>query len=123
MLVIPLIDLSRYVREKRDDRLQQCNEKVVETGREIEELSDRIEALRTVIAKIDKEISESGTTTANLRENLRIRRAEQEIRKAKAEVEKYDLEDAARAKAQFQAKFKGMKEEEHKLQTKVSVYY
>jgi DNA repair protein RAD50 len=72
------------------------------------------------MAKIDKEISESGSTIANLRENLRVRKIEKEIKKTREEIASYDMEEAAKAKRNFESKWDVVKKREDELKAAVS---
>lgn len=64
------------------------------------------------MAKIDKEISESGSTIANLRENLRVRKIEKEIKKTREEIASHDMEEAAKAKRNFESQWDVVKKKE-----------
>jgi predicted nucleic acid-binding Zn-ribbon protein len=108
-----------YVKEKGARQLQQCEENVLEHETRIKDLNLQIEELRTTIAEIDKEINESGASLANLRENIRIRKLAHDIEVTKAEINSYDLEEAARARRNFEDKYSGEKEKESQMQTKV----
>ena len=52
--------------------MDECHNAVEQRKVEINELSERVEAQRRVIEKIDKEINESGASQASLRENIRV---------------------------------------------------
>lgn len=72
------------------------------------------------MARIDKEISESGSTIANLRENLRVRKIEKEIKKTREEIASHDMEEAAKAKRNFESKWDVVKKREDELKASVS---
>lgn len=111
----------RYVREKRGRRLKECIEKVNEYQDEIQRLSLQLEAIRDAIHVIDKEINESGASIANLRDNIRIRKLTQDIVATQAEIDSYDLEEAAKAKRIFDEKYNVEKQKETRLQSKVRI--
>jgi DNA repair protein RAD50 len=71
------------------------------------------------MAKIDKEISESGSTIASLRENLRVRKIEKEIKKTREEIASFDMEEAAKAKRNFESKWDVVKKREDELKATV----
>lgn len=87
---------------------------------EIHELNSRIEAIREVISNIDKEINESGASVANLRENIRVRKLVDDIEKTQTEIDSYDMEEAARARRNFEEKYNLAKQKETDLQATVS---
>jgi DNA repair protein RAD50 len=113
--------LFRYVKEKRGHRLQECGDKVDQYQREIREFGITIERVREAIAKIDKEINESGASVANLRENIRVRRLIRDIKAAQAEIDSYDMEEAAKARRTFKEKYQGEKDKETEMQSKVFI--
>lgn len=110
---------SRYVRDKRARQLEDCNQKVEEYGKEIEDLARSIDQIRGVIASIEKVINESGASVANLRENLRVRRLLNDIAKTQQEIDSYDMEEAARARRNFTEKYDVAKKKENDLHSKV----
>ncbi|KAF8631077.1 hypothetical protein AX15_002678 [Amanita polypyramis BW_CC] len=112
--------VERYIKERRARELESCNEMIEQTDATIQDLSERIEDVRTSIAKIDKEISESGSTIANLRENLRVRRIEKEIKKTQEEIASYDMEEAAKAKRNFESRWDVVKKKEDELKAAYS---
>jgi DNA repair protein RAD50 len=109
------------VKERGARQLQQCEESVQEHETRIKDLNREIEELRATIAEIDKEINESGASLANLRENIRIRKLAHEIEATKAEIDSYDMEEAARARRNFQDKYTDEKEKETQMQSKVNL--
>jgi DNA repair protein RAD50 len=107
------------VRDKRGRLLQECAENVEQLQSEIQELNAKVENARDVIAKIEKEINESGSSTANLRENIRVRRMKKDIAQLQKEIESHDVEEAGRAKRNFEDRYKVEKQKETELQAKV----
>ncbi|KAL4258232.1 P-loop containing nucleoside triphosphate hydrolase [Pleurotus pulmonarius] len=112
--------VERYVRDKRARQLEDCNQKVEEYGKEIEDLARSIDQIRGVIAGIEKVINESGASVANLRENLRVRRLLNDIAKTQQEIDSYDMEEAARARRNFTEKYDVAKKKENDLHSKFS---
>ncbi len=86
----------------------------------IKELNENIEEVRNTMSKIDKEISDSGSTIANLRENIRVRKIEKEIQRTREEIATYDMEEAAKAKRNFDSKWDVAKKTEDELKTAVN---
>jgi DNA repair protein RAD50 len=110
-----------YVRDKGARLLEQCEEKVSQHEARIGELSAEIESVRATIAEIDKEINESGASLADLRENIRIRKLARDIEATVAQINSYDMEEAAKARRNFEAKYTSEKEKETQMQSKVLV--
>jgi DNA repair protein RAD50 len=113
--------VEAYVRNKRDAKRQENIEKSEEVEEEIKELERNLEAKREVIKTIEKEINESGSYMATLRENIRVRKLIQEIKRLQATIDSEDIDGAAKAKRNFEEKYNVSKEKENKLQTSVSV--
>jgi hypothetical protein len=59
---------------------------------------------------------------ATLRENIRVRKLAQEIKKLQAEIDSEDIDGAAKAKRNFHEKYGPAKEKENKLQTAVRIH-
>ncbi|KAJ7784558.1 hypothetical protein B0H16DRAFT_1492970 [Mycena metata] len=112
--------IENYVRLKRDEKRQECIEKSEEVEAEILELGRNLDAARDVIKGLEKEINESGSYTATLRENIRVRKLMQEIKTLQAEIDSEDIDGAAKAKRNFQEKYKVSKDKENNLQTSYS---
>ncbi|KAF9219190.1 hypothetical protein BS17DRAFT_718386 [Gyrodon lividus] len=114
--------VDRYVREKRARLLTECAEKVEHYEGEITELGIKIERIRETIAKIDREINESGSSISNLRDNMRIRRLVKDISGTQGEIDSYDMEAAAKAKRNFEDRYQVEKQRETEMQSKVCLY-
>jgi DNA repair protein RAD50 len=112
----------RYAKEKRARRLQECSERLEQSKSEIRELEVTIENIRNAIAEIDKEINESGASMANLRDNIRARKLIQDVKTTQAEMNRLDMEEAAKARRTFDEKFKDEKQKEVDMQRKVVIF-
>ena len=88
---------------------------------EVEALAVEIEGARDKIAVIDKEINESDASMGNLRENIRIRKLIRDIAATQDEIDSHDMEEAAKARRNFDQQYKIKKAQESELQSKVSV--
>lgn len=110
-----------YVKDKRARLLQECTAKIEELDAEIATLSRKLEDARKVLAAIDKEINESAASMANLRDNIRARKLVKDIAATQAEIDQYDLEEAAKAKRLFEEKYQIEKDKETELQSRVCV--
>jgi len=55
----------------------------------------------------------------NLRENIRVRKVAKEIDATQAEIDAMDMEQAAKARRQFDQKYNAEKQRETEMQSKV----
>lgn len=104
------------VKEKVNRQLSECTSKIEEYEAEIQKLNLQVEEVRIAVQSIDKEINEAGASMANLRENIRVRKLMKDISDAQAEIDSYDMEEAAKAKRNFNEKYQSEKERETRLQ-------
>ncbi|OJA09417.1 hypothetical protein AZE42_03080 [Rhizopogon vesiculosus] len=100
--------VERYIRDKRARLLAECADKIEQFEQDIKDLVTNIENVRDDIAKIDREISESGSLVANLRDNI----------PTQAEIDSYDMEGAAKAKRNFEDRYQVEKQRETEMQSK-----
>lgn len=68
---------------------------------------------------IDKEIAESGSNNSKIRDNLRIREMRREIEKIQEKIESFDLEEAAKARRQFDTKYASEKKRQSDMESEV----
>lgn len=110
-----------YIREKRAQLLTECSGKIEHYEGEITELGIKIESVRETVAKIDREINESGSSISRLRDNIRMRKLVKDIEGTQAEIDSYDMEGAAKAKRTFEDRYQVEKQRETEMQSKGSV--
>ncbi|KAG2126539.1 P-loop containing nucleoside triphosphate hydrolase protein [Suillus clintonianus] len=110
--------VERYVRDKRARLLVECTDRIEQFEQDIKDLVTNIENVRDAIAKIDREISESGSLVVNLRENIRIRKLSRDIAATQAEIDSCDMEGAAKAKRNFEDRYQVEKQRETEMQSK-----
>lgn len=111
--------VRRYIREKRGRQLKDCEQRIAEHESGINQLSTDIESARNTIGVIDKEVNESNAAMTNLRENIRVRKLVKEIDATQAEIDAMDMEEAAKARRQFDLKYNLEKQRETEMQSKV----
>jgi DNA repair protein RAD50 len=111
-----------YIKERRGRELESMSERVQELNLELQELNKQLDTVREVITDIQKEISESGASVANLRDNIRARRLIRQIGEVQAEIESHDMEEMAKARRNFEEKYKLAKEKEDNLRVEVGIY-
>ncbi len=107
---------TRAVKQKTEQRLNDCNAKIADFEARIQNLNLQVEEIRAAIQAIDKEINEAGASMANLRENLRVRKLINDIADTQAEIDTYDIGEAAKAKRDFNEKYQAQKAKETRLQ-------
>jgi DNA repair protein RAD50 len=110
--------VERYIRDKRARFLAECADKIEQFEQDIKDLVTNIESARDAIAKIDREISESGSLMANLHGNIRIRKLSRDIAATQAEIDSCDMEGAAKAKRNFEDRYQVEKQRETEMQSK-----
>ncbi|KAF8134783.1 AAA domain-containing protein [Mycena galopus ATCC 62051] len=110
-------NVELYVLKKRDQKRQEVEAKSEEVELEIKELERSLEAAREVIKTIEKEINESGSYLATLRENIRVHKLMREIKSLQDLIASQDIEGAAKAKRNFEDKYTPAKNKEMELQT------
>lgn len=87
-----------------------------------DEIADRersVEEIRVLLSSCEKEIHESDSFLANLRENERLRRLRKSIEENKTKIEAFDMEEAARARRQFDEKYASEKKREGDMEAEV----
>lgn len=99
----------------------ECAEKIERYEGEITELGIKMERVRETVAKIDREINESGSLISRLRDNIRMRRLVKDIEAAQGEIDSYDMEGAAKAKRTFEDRYQAEKQRETDMQSKVGL--
>lgn len=110
---------QRYIREKRSRQLKECEQRITEHESRISQLTADTESTRNTIGVIDKEVNESNASMTNLRENIRVRKLAKEIDATQAEIDAMDMEEAAKARRQFDLKYNLEKQRETEMQSKV----
>jgi DNA repair protein RAD50 len=79
------------------------------------ELLSQIEICRQVISSIDKEVNESGATISNLRDNIIVQKLNLDIARIQSEIDSNDMEEAAKARRNYDDKYIPAKRREDKL--------
>ncbi|XP_006462487.1 hypothetical protein AGABI2DRAFT_223828 [Agaricus bisporus var. bisporus H97] len=107
--------VERYIKERRARELENTSERVDQLDLELQELSAKLNGVREVITDIQKEINESGASVANLRDNIRARKLIREISEVQKEIDSHDMEEMAKARRNFDEKYKLVKAKEDNL--------
>ncbi len=114
--------LARYIRAKRARLLPECEERLEDCRSRIIEQEQRLERIRSKMHAIDKEVAESGSNNSKIRDNLRIREMRKEILKIQEKIEGFDLEEAAKARRQFDAKYASERKRESDMESEVRCF-
>ncbi|KAJ9113857.1 hypothetical protein QFC19_000050 [Naganishia cerealis] len=98
-------DMKRYEDANGDELLSECEKAVRDLERQIGKLDGDISELQQEIASLRNDLSSSDQRAQNIDNNILYREAEHQIEQLKEEIEQIDLEEAARAKQQFDTKY------------------
>lgn len=109
----------RYVRGRRAKLLEQSIAGIAETEEKIANCEHTVEEMRVSVSKREKEIHESDSFLSNLRENERLRRLRKAIEENKTKIDAFDMEEAARARRQFDEKYTEEKKREGDMEAEV----
>ncbi|RXW22871.1 hypothetical protein EST38_g2975 [Candolleomyces aberdarensis] len=107
--------IERYVKERKARDLDECVLKIRQCEEELVATEKTLEDCRDKVKGIEREISESGASNTNLRENLRVRKLQKEIVEIQAKIDQFDVEEAARAKRNFETQWAKRHGEENRL--------
>lgn len=103
------------MKSKRTRSLEDCSAALKESEVKAKGLHAEIETVRIAIAVIEKEINESGATVSNLRDNVIVRKLKEKVEAIDKEIESYDMEEAAKARRNYEDKYEPAKAREQKL--------
>jgi DNA repair protein RAD50 len=113
------LDPTSYIKDRRARELKRCDDRVQELEHTITELSDIVRQRRDAIAVVEKEKNEGGATLARYRDNVRLRKLRAELVQVKRERDSYDMEEASKARRNFERTFPKMQEKLERLKDKV----
>jgi DNA repair protein RAD50 len=120
VLTRPLTRTHSYERQRIARKLRDCTQQVEDAEAQISEGQKTIDKLREEARAIEKDINISDAVQANLRENARFRKVKREVAEIDQNIAGLDLEEAGRAKRQFEVKWADAQERETKLLNAVS---
>ena len=95
--------------------MEDCTAALQESEARSKDLQVQIEDVRRTIASIEKEINESGATLSNLRDNIIVRRLKEKIETIDKDIASFDMEEAAKARRNYEDKYQPAKAKEQKL--------
>ena len=111
----------RYVRNRRARELQRCEESIESCEESIAEYESQIEEIRKTKSEMEKQIHESDSFLSNLRDNERMRKLRRSIAENKEKIDAFDMEEAAKARRQFDEKYAVEKKREGDMEAEVRV--
>lgn len=120
-LRVDLRSPTRYVRNKRERLLVECEENIESCRKDIRDQEALMERTRDAIAILRKDKSESASLLATIRGNVRVRKLRKDIVATEAAVAEFDLEESARARRQFDEKYAAEKKREGDMESEVSI--
>lgn len=106
---------SRYKRQKKEDELKRCSSDLTECESQLQEINNQLEGAREIISGIEKEIHESGASLSNLRDNIIARKLTKDIAKTQAAIDSHDMEEAGKARRNYDEKYEPAKRREKLL--------
>ncbi|THH19195.1 hypothetical protein EW146_g1924 [Bondarzewia mesenterica] len=109
--------IERYVRDRRARKLQETGDKIEKFELKIQDYARDIERVRESITLIEKEINEGGALQARIRDNLFMRDLADKISETQTEIDSMDMEEAAKAKRNFEEKYPVEKQKETEMQS------
>ena len=86
----------------------------------VKQLEASIATTRARKAQLEKEMNDGGAYLVKLHQNRRLRKTKREIEEVEEQISKMDMEEAFKARRNFDDKFRAEKERETQLHSKVS---
>ncbi|KAI5452761.1 DNA repair protein rad50 [Naganishia albida] len=99
-------EMRRYEEANGDKLLEDCERAVRDLEKQLAQLDSDISDLQQEIADLRNDLASSDQRAQNIDNNILYRQAERQIQQLQVEIESIDLEEAARAKSQFDTKYK-----------------
>ncbi len=103
--------------------MKDCQDQLAQCDEQIEDCSRSISTSREQISSLEREIGGADAKRANYQENIRVRQLASQIAEAQQKISAFDLEEASRARRNFDEKYSGEKEKETKLHATVSFHH
>jgi DNA repair protein RAD50 len=112
--------IERFMREGVERKLQDCAEKKEDLEAELNEFTQRINEAKAALESLDLEARSGESTLANLRQNIQFRKLAKQITSTQSEIDAFDMEEAAKARRNFEEKYPKEKEREEQLHSKLA---
>ena len=122
-LSVPMKDADdSYLTEGNDRKLRDNETQMDDIQREIGVATEAIRTIESAIRSLEVESSYASTLKNNIESNLRYRSEQKKVERVQEELDGIDLAQAARMRREFNIKYKGMLEEEQRVQSAVSLH-
>nr|WJN25013.1 DNA repair protein [Pseudozyma thailandica] len=112
--------VNAYIQQRGAQRLDECEEAIVELTDKIQGIHRDIKELNDKTAELLKEVNQSQATERNILDNIRYRQLAKDVEQIEAEINSLDLEQAQRSRKHFADKYTEAKEEENRLNGEAS---
>lgn len=107
------------MKTRRARELKKCEDRVADIEKAIVELNDVVRQRSDELAAVTKQEHEGGATYARYTDNLRLRRLRSKLVQLQTELAGYDMEEAARAKRNFDKTYPKMQRRLEELKDRV----
>lgn len=104
-------DIKAYENQNGDKKLAEVESEAKEISRQITGLENDVQSIGNEISKLSDQISQAQSRQKNIAENIRYRQSQTEISRIEAEIATHDLQEAHRAKRQFDSKWAAYEKE------------
>lgn len=112
--------IQKYVRERFTDKLQECREVKDDADAAYKDLAVRASEATDALDALKQEVMYGDATLSNLHQNLQCRKLARSIAENQAKIDEFDMEEAAKAKRNFEDKYPKEKKKEEDLHAKLS---
>jgi DNA repair protein RAD50 len=110
----------RYIKDQGARKLKRCQEKIEDLQDALNRSTEDIAKLRADEDALAQEVSSANTTLSNLKDNIRLRKINRDIQEVETEKAGLDLEEASRARQQFDERYGPAKAQEEEANRQVS---
>lgn len=111
------------MKTRRARELKKCEDRVADIEKAIVELNDVVRQRSDELAAVTKQEHEGGATYARYTDNLRLRRLRSKLVQLQTELAGYDMEEAARAKRNFDKTYPKMQRRLEELKDRVCEFW
>lgn len=116
---IHLAPSRSYIKNRRARELKKCEDRLADLQRAIAEAQEVVRQKSDELAAVNKEEHEGGATYARYTDNLRLRKLRTKLTQLQTDLGGYDMEEAARAKRNFEKKYPKMQAKLEDLKDRV----
>ena len=110
------------MKTRRTRELKKCEDHLAEIESVVVEVNDTIRQRSDELSAVTRQEHEGGATYARYKDNLHLRRSRTKFAQLQTELANYDMEEAARAKRNFEKTYPKMQKRLEKLKDRVRGY-